>query len=229
MSFFSIPTLRAFPIAIAAGCIYTTSTDANTIILLHGENFTDYSPTIYTITNNNATSVASPSKGVNFCNSMSFNGSSAYLTLPIGAAVNGLSTYTVEGFFYLNSLTAASAIITPATSNGLVWYIGSDGKMVVGDNVSYAFLGGTAISTGTWYHLAVVANGSGIKIFINGTLDTTGSQFAFSGTSQSSNVGKNTSFGPGGAGYFNGNIDEFRISNTARYSSNFTPPSAPFA
>lgn len=227
---FSIPTLRAYRIITStAGCTYTTSTDANTIILLHGENFTDYSPSVYTITNNNVTSAASPSKGTNFCNSMNFNGSNAYLTLPIGTAVNALGTYTVEGWFYLNSLSTASAIITPATSAGLVWYIGTDGKMVVGDNVSYAFFGSAAISTGTWYHLAVVANGSGINIYINGNLDAGGSQFAFSGTSQSSNVGKNTSFGPGGAGYFNGNIDEFRISNTARYSSNFTPPTSPFS
>lgn len=226
MSFFSIPTLRAFQAVTSAGCSYSTSSDANTILLLHGENFTDSSTNNYSITNTNVTSVSSPSK---FCNSMSFNGSNAYLTLPIGGAANGLNTYTIEGWFYLSSTGTARAIISPVSSQGLVWFIRSDGTMTVGNNVSYAFNGTTTLAASTWHHLALVSDGTNLSIYANGSRDALGTAFALSSISQSFYLGNSTSFG-GGASVFSGNIDEFRISNNTRYSgSTYTVPSTAFA
>ena len=76
--------------------------------------------------------------------------------------------------------------------------------------------------TGTWYHLALVSNGSTIKHFANGVQNYSGS------ASQTSNR-RAFNFGHKSASavstlYF----DEVRVSNIARYTSAFTPPSAAF-
>jgi hypothetical protein len=87
-------------------------------------------------------------------------------------------------------------------------------------------------ATATWYHVAVVKNGtSGYMMFINGSqigttqTDTT-TMPNFSGGAR---IGLYT----GGAGvdnYFNGWLDEFRISKgVAVWTSNFTPPTTAYS
>ena len=74
-----------------------------------------------------------------------------------------------------------------------------------------------------WVHIAVTKNATTIKIYINGSLiaetsptDLSGYFSAFSGTK--SFIGTSTT-----------PIDEFRVSNIVRWTSNFTPPTAPYA
>jgi hypothetical protein len=79
------------------------------------------------------------------------------------------------------------------------------------------------INTGTWYHVAFVRSGSNITVYHNGTSVATGTwgtavNFATAGPE----IGKYSSY------YFNGWMDEIRISNTARYTSNFTAPTKQF-
>ena len=83
----------------------------------------------------------------------------------------------------------------------------------------------------TWYHLAVVRNGATISIYINGTADSNtlnyGTATVF--TSPTSILIGSQSNSSGPRYYFDGYIDDFRISHMARYTSNFTVPSAAFA
>jgi hypothetical protein len=82
----------------------------------------------------------------------------------------------------------------------------------------------TTAAVNTWYHVAAVLNGGAMLLFINGVLEAT--------TPISGVVGANTnplsvgSFWNGSerSEFFNGYIDELRISNTARWTANFTPP-----
>ncbi|MFA6270321.1 MAG: LamG domain-containing protein [Candidatus Paceibacterota bacterium] len=86
-------------------------------------------------------------------------------------------------------------------------------------------------STGQWYHVAVVKNGtSGYLMFVDGTqigstqtdTDTIGS---FAGAL---NVGRSFQI-DGAPSYLNGWIDEFRVSKgVARWTSNFTPPTSAY-
>lgn len=82
---------------------------------------------------------------------------------------------------------------------------------------------GTALQSGQWYHLAATYNNGSVQLFVDGNGNGT------------TNVGSLTQ-GPalqlgGLAGYafYNGLLDEVRISNTVRYSNNFSRPTAPFA
>ena len=77
-----------------------------------------------------------------------------------------------------------------------------------------------------WNHVAVVRNSGTIKIYVNGTSITSWSNNS-SYTNATLNIGNthpSRSFNATYAGY----IDEFRVSNIARYTSNFTPPTAAF-
>lgn len=87
-------------------------------------------------------------------------------------------------------------------------------------------------SVGTWYHIAIVRNGSNFYMFINGVSQTLTADTAI-GTSSLPNVASNLCIGAwldGPLNVFNGWLDEIRISKgIARWTSNFTPPTEPYA
>jgi hypothetical protein len=108
-----------------------------------------------------------------------------------------------------------------ASSNGSTWNIfNADGG---GNGISTG-----TISTNTWTHVALVRNGSAWALYLNGTS-------AWTGTSSATIVTRTDTFrigGPwpnSGPADFNGYIDDFRMTKgIARYTSNFTPPTAAF-
>lgn len=84
-------------------------------------------------------------------------------------------------------------------------------------------------SVGTWYHLAVVKSGTTFRLFVNGTqIASATSSVQVPQVSSLLYIGRpyDTPFGT--VVSHNGNIDEFRLSKgIARWTSNFTPPTAP--
>ena len=94
-------------------------------------------------------------------------------------------------------------------------------------NAATQITGTTALATNTWYHVAVCRSGTNTRLFINGTQE--GSTYSDSTTylnpgsrPQISNNGNS------GGNSWNGNIDEFRVTTAARYTGNFTAPTAEF-
>ena len=78
-----------------------------------------------------------------------------------------------------------------------------------------------------WIHIAVVRSGTGtnnIKAYINGTQTGTGK------TSNNDLIGKvnigTELYNGAGAWFTQGYIQDFRVSSIARYTANFTPPTA---
>jgi len=83
------------------------------------------------------------------------------------------------------------------------------------------------LSANTWHHVAVSKSGSSTKMFKDGT--QVGSTYTDNNTYTASGLGIGTSFlSSGGSSNYEGWIDEVRISDTARYTANFTAPTAPF-
>ena len=85
---------------------------------------------------------------------------------------------------------------------------------------------GTA-AINTWNHYALVRNGSNCSSYLNGTS-------IYSGSCDSVNIAGSNSLtigrAPAGLNYFySGYIDEVRISNIARWTTNFTPPTVPYS
>jgi hypothetical protein len=80
----------------------------------------------------------------------------------------------------------------------------------------------TITQAGQWYHVAATYQGGAARVYLNGVA---------SNVVQTAQLTQGNGFFLGGAGnfpYFAGDLDELRISNTVRYSSNFVPANAPF-
>jgi hypothetical protein len=87
----------------------------------------------------------------------------------------------------------------------------------------YPIMSGT-LSTNTWYHIAIVRNGSNLTFYKDGVGGT-----AVTGVTGTFGLNGGVFIG-GISGSYNwdGHIDEIRISNSARYTANFTPSTTPF-
>jgi hypothetical protein len=108
---------------------------------------------------------------------------------------------------------ANSGLFLAAFSSG--WYLGTAGA------------GGTYMGTataGVWQHIAVTRSGTSLRLFINGTQlgSTLTNSTNLTGNQLKIGYYYDSTFG------FVGLIDEFRVSKVARYTANFTPPTAPF-
>lgn len=161
--------------------------------------------------------------------SMSFDGTGDWLTA-IDTPNLQLSTgnFTIEGWVYLNAVGSARGFVSKGTST-TGWSLGtnSSNQVVFSDTAtSFASTGTLAVST--WYHIAVVREGTGsnqTKIYINGTNDGTGTVATNFNQTSIMYVGADRV----GSSALNGYIDDLRITKgIARYSANFTPPSGPY-
>jgi hypothetical protein len=158
--------------------------------------------------------------------SIAFDGSGDYLestALSIGTD----ESYTIEAWVRFNSSQGTFGPICSIgdwnTANGfaLVSYAGN-WALSVGTSFN---LGITAYSANAWNHVAVTrANQTSNDFWLNGTkIATLNNGTLFSGT-----IGVGKATGPFTA-MLDGYIDDFRITKgVARYTANFTPPTAPF-
>lgn len=82
-------------------------------------------------------------------------------------------------------------------------------------------------SANTWYHVAVTRHSGTVRLFIDGVLQSSsGGETVANVSFQGAGVAIGAITTPA---YFNGYIDEFRLSvGTARYTATFTPASAAF-
>ena len=86
---------------------------------------------------------------------------------------------------------------------------------------------GVSIRDNVWHHIAIVRNGSAWVCYVDGTSRATGTfSGAISNISSGFIIGADQYYGR----YFQGYIDEFRVTNGyARYTGNFTPSTTAFA
>jgi hypothetical protein len=155
-----------------------------------------------------------------------FNGSS-FLVYPQSSDFDLSSgTYTIEGWVNPSSLASRGTIISKHAD----WMVFIDNSTTLIFHTSIGEVSRTVptISTGTWYHFAVVSSANTVSIYWNGTLAGTSFSASTSNTAAQVSIGADRHYNP--LRYYNGYIDELRISkNIARYTSNFTPPAAPFS
>ena len=132
---------------------------------------------------------------------------------------------------YPTSNITAEAWINPSVIGGtnILWGSNYDGMFSVncqssGVNVvfdpSTYFTFSTVVSTNTWTHLAVTYDGTTCHLYINGVDQGTPSGSGGTlGAPSAFRIGRDE----GKATGWQGTIDEFRMSNTIRYTTTFTP------
>jgi len=170
--------------------------------------------------------------------SLLLDGNSDYAVFPhsLSNDIAGAGNWTVELFFRIADRTVYQQLAGMGT--GFQMYCGAtDNKMglAVGTsstatNAYFVSAEGGTITNDTWHHVATVKNGTSYKLYLDGTavISGTSASNVVTGT-QSWVVGAYKLNGASAAGYTNGYIDEFRVSKFARYTANFTAPSAAFA
>jgi len=209
--------------------------DADTKLLLHANGtdatttFKDYSPSGHTVTANNDVQVDTADSqfggGAAF-----FDGTNDYLSVANNADFDfGSDDFTIDVWVNFDSVTGERAIASKF-SGGTGWLF-----QISGSNLQlwHANLGGQfvqvthSMTTGTWYHVAVVRSGSNIKFFVDGTqvgADQTANS-TYNGGAAALNVGVYSS----GSGDLQGHLDEIRISKgVARWTENFTAPTSEY-
>ena len=164
-----------------------------------------------------------------------FDGAGDAVQIPFNAALDLTSgDFTIEGWVYFNAVSGTPTIITPfgtgTTFGGWVIALNSSSRLTfylstaantwnLATNVLFS---ATAVVTGTWYHFALVRNGSAFKPYLNGIAGTT-----FTSSSTLYNNSRPLKIGAekdSNALPLNGYIDDLRITKYARYQSSFTPP-----
>lgn len=137
----------------------------------------------------------------------------------------GTGDFTAEAWVYRNTATGSHCIFdfrsASAGNNGILLFTNNNIQYYVGGitriNVT---ISGTA---GAWNHVALVRNTGTTNIYLNGT--SVGSY-----VDGQSYVASTVTIGSyyNNTAYFNGYIDEVRVSNTARYTGTFTPSTTAF-
>ena len=162
-----------------------------------------------------------------------FNSSGDYLSIADSADLELDTNTTIELFIKFNTIPTVATYIFGKT-NG--YWLAYDSTTVggVADRFTFAIFDGSSWSgatnasggflpvVNTWYHIAVVKEGTSTKLYVDGTLYGSGT---FSGTpADNSNV---VSINYSG-GTIDADISNVRfIRGTALYTSNFTPPTKP--
>lgn len=175
-----------------------------------------------------------------------FGGSSLHVGGTAGAAVQapentqslmfGTGDFTVEAWVYASAamqidnyprLLAVGDYLTHGGWN--LVYVKPNGGWLALDfynngAVALSLSCGT-LPDSTWSHVAFTRQGTNVRTFLNGTLQSSGVSGVDLSAVYPFTIGSESSFG----GRFKGFYDEIRVTKgVARYVANFTPPSAKF-
>jgi hypothetical protein len=164
--------------------------------------------------------------------SMYFNGSSGFLKFPPSQNFNfGGGDFTVEFWVYRVGAGSSGSDRIFQTADGDVFtamsVFDSGGTVNFYYSTSGSSWGTAVIGTisNAWSHIAITRSGANLRTFLNGVNTSTnslGTSALFFSATQTPIIGGQT-----GNRFFNGYIDDFRITKgVARYVANFTPPTS---
>ena len=200
--------------------------DQYTVSLLHfNGNITDESGKVWTAVNGAATSTAQSKFGGS---SLYLNGSGEYLTCSDSTDFDfGAGDFTVDWWDYRLNAINGQCVLSRTSSGHCPYVIGyTDGSSILfyasSDGGSWDIASGLSCGSvilNEWTHYAVTRHNGTFYTFQNGILIATkdsstaipaGGATIYMGTYE-------------GGYFFNGYIDEFRISNIARWIETFEP------
>ena len=207
----------------------------NVSLLLHGDGangsttIVDNSPSPRTVTAFGDAQISTAQSKFGGA-SLAFDGSGDYLSISNSASMAfGSDAFTVEAWIYQTTNVSTYAPIfysNGSNGSGIGFLVDSSRGLSVYWNNFRISSTTTKYALNVWNHLACVRdlNGS-LRAYLNGTPVGSGSAIG-SPVFGATWIGVNQSYT---AEAFNGYIDDLRITKgIARYTANFTPPTAPF-
>lgn len=197
-------------------------------LLLNGDGtngstvFKDLSSSPKTITNTGSVAVNTSVKKFG-TGSMAFSGSN-YLTINNPILDLGAGSFTIELWWNSTLKTNYQSILIGTGSLGAWLHETSTGGMLWGINGTTFSASSIDVCDGIWHHVAFVRNGtSDCTLYIDGVSSVTASNSTDITGTTTATIGTYV-----GTRFVTGYIDDLRITKgLARYTANFTPPTAP--
>jgi len=164
--------------------------------------------------------------------SMFFDGTGDYLVAPANKFYDfGLGDFTIECWVRLITINSAKMLVTSnynAGNGAGGWALIhradiSSLSLSVNSNVVYSK--SWSPTAGIWYHVSVCRSGTNLRFFVDGT------QIGTTSTSSDNITGSSTVIVAGNSDNnlpIDANINELRITKSARYLTTFTPPTRSF-
>jgi len=219
----SSPSVSTAPLSSSGAALHLKGTDASIIDKSQGDNLKLFGTT---------TGSTDQVRSGDWANTktIKFDGNSDYIFIPDDEAYGfGTDDWTIETWLYCTKTGGFNAIFDTRVGTGTE--TGNFGIGMYNTGRVQLFSGGifyyptNTLSFNTWQHFAVVKNSGTTTMYFNGTAaSTTYSDSRNYGSSQPVQIGKDDTT----SNYFGGYMQDFRISKgKARYTGNFTPPSAP--
>ena len=145
----------------------------------------------------------------------------------------GTSSFTIEGWFYCNNTTPTQGILAKRDGSSEYWR-----WIIVGGNLNFRFLSTgdgslvfntVSVPTKTWCHFAVTRDSNNdVRQFVNGI--STQNAINFTGNFDISGSFLRVGEYELNTGHFSGFVSDIKIiKNSALYTADFTPPSAPLS
>jgi hypothetical protein len=141
----------------------------------------------------------------------------------------GTTDFTIEFWVYVvsfNSTNSAFIYEQRVAAGTVAPSITASSSNTVFINSGSVVITGSALTTNTWYHIAVARYSGNTKLFINGT--QSGSTYLDTTNYVSQPILIGSSFNYGATNFLNGYIEDLRITKYARYSNNFPVPTNSF-
>ena len=207
-------------------------------LLLHGNGtngsttFTDSSSYGHTVTANGNAQISTAQSKFGGA-SMYFDGNGDYLALAQDSSLNfGSGDFTFELWVYILSQTIDMLVGSSSAYSNVqllrINRLGNYEDLSLFLNGKFFLIQNSGVTVNSWHHLALTRSGTTVRVFVDGTLaGSTTSNHALA-------VDKIGAFYYQGnlysmPYYFKGYMDDLRVTKgVARYTSNFTPPTAPF-
>lgn len=209
---------------------------ANTSLLLNYTNAGIFDQTSKTVIETLGDAKVSTTQYKYGTGSMYFDGSGDYARVPYNSVMQLPGDFTVECWIYPISRVSLYPCIfnnysTYTTNGGFGIFAGHNSQNTSRYQVSFngsfpVIQSSSNIAYNSWTHIALVRSGSTLTLYINGVSEGTSTQtVAANGTQNYYWLG--TAGDELANGYFNGYIDDFRVTRgSARYTTNFTPPTS---
>lgn len=163
-------------------------------------------------------------------NKLVLDGNGDYLradATPNGDLLPATGDFTIEGMFKTNTIAQNNQVIIGQYTNGqngaIMRLLNSGGLKLSAYLENTNYYGTTLIEAGREYHAALTRESDVWRLWLDGQLEMQVSR-AFS-LSQVNGIYTGAHTGP--SAYFNGTLDDIRVTTEARYRVPFTPPSAP--
>lgn len=207
-------------------CGIPAEKDEHTLLLLHCDDYSDRS--MYGIELMDKSAQVSTDQSKFGGKSMYFNGSTRLSIDDVSARIFDFGTgdFTVEAWIYPEEISTDNFIFS-GSADGSFFFGRQTGNFNLGigrTGVLWDSVAPVPMQANTWSHVAAVRSKGQVSLYVNG--NQTG---PLANTNAYSMAGFIACIGSQGTNYYyKGYMDEIRVSNVARWTESFVPPTQPY-